>query len=91
MLLLPTMRSSAWLPVLALFVGLGIGRDARAGAKMDWSEYLEPAGSRAPAAKAKPVPRPAKAEKATRPSAKKQIARSQSKKAKRPGRSKRRR
>jgi hypothetical protein len=82
------MRCSTWLPVLVLFVGLGIGRDASAGAKMDWSEYLEPAGSRAPV-RATPTQRPAKAEKASR--AKKQSAKSQSKKAKRPVRSKRRR
>lgn len=79
------MRSSSWLPVLVLFVGLGIGREANAGAKLDWSEYLEPAGSRAPA-RATPTPRPAKAEvgqrKASRSVAKKKTAESR-KKAKR--------
>ena len=89
MLLLWTMRAFTWLPVLVLFVGLGIGRDASAGAKMDWSEYLEPAGSRAPV-RATPTQRPAKAEKAKRTGAKKQTAKSQSKKAKRSVRSKRR-
>lgn len=89
MLLLWTMRSFTWLPVLVLFVGLGIGRDASAGAKMDWTEYLEPAGSRAPV-RATSTRRPAKAEKAQRSVAKKQSAKSQSKKAKRPDRSKRR-
>ena len=90
MLCLWTMRSSTWLPVLVLFVGLGIGREASAGAKMDWSEYLEPAGSRPPT-RATPTQRPAKAEKASRSVAKKQTAKSQSKKAKRTVRSKRRR
>ena len=85
------MRSSTWLPVLVLLVGLGIGRDASAGAKMDWSEYLEPAGSRPPAKVATATQRPAKASasqrKASRTVAKKQSA----KKAKRSVRSKRRR
>jgi hypothetical protein len=94
--------SACWLPLLALLVGLGITRDAEAGAKMDWSDYLEPAGSR-PAAKAAPAQRPAKAaaskrkasrsvaKKASRSAAKKKGAESRSKKAKRSVRSKRRR
>ncbi len=89
MLLLLTMRCFTWLPVLVLFVGLGIGRDASAGEKMDWSEYLEPAGSRAPV-RATPTHRPAKAEKAKRSVAKRPPAKSQGKKAKRSVRSKRR-
>ena len=88
------MRSSTWLAVLVLLVGLGIGRDAGAGGKMDWSEYLEPAGSRPPA-KAAPVQRPEKAaatqRTASRSVAKKKSAESRSKKAKRSVRTKRRR
>ena len=33
---------------LVLLVGLGITTEARADRKVDWSEYLEPAGARPP-------------------------------------------
>lgn len=33
-------------PVLALVLGVGITREARAGGKVDWSDYLEPPGAR---------------------------------------------
>jgi hypothetical protein len=35
-----------WCPSLALILGLGLGTSARAGGKVDWSEYLEPPGAR---------------------------------------------
>lgn len=86
------MRFSTWFLTLVLLVGLGIGREAQAGATMDWSEYLEPAGSRPPA-RATPTQRPAKAttapKKASRTVAKK--AGSKAKKTKRSARTSRRR
>ena len=43
-----TLRTVTWVPALVLWVGLGVATEARAERKVDWSEYLEPAGSRAP-------------------------------------------
>jgi len=86
------MRSSTWLSVLVMLVGLGIGRQAHAGAKMDWSEYIEAPGYKVPLQMTTVTPRPAKAsaapKKASRTVAKKQT---KSKKAKRSARSKGRR
>jgi hypothetical protein len=80
-----------WLVVLALIVGLGGGREARAGGKVDWSDYLEPPGTRSSVTQ-----RPAKATatpKASRAEAKKQTSRSKTKakKTKRSARNPRRR
>lgn len=87
------MRSSMLLATLVLFLGLGIGREAEAGGKMDWSEYLEPPGARAPV-QATPTQRPAKAEKASKKISKaaaKKAAKAKAKKSKRSARNKRRR
>jgi len=49
---------SRWLSVIIVgmsVLGLGLGAEARAGGKVDWSEYLEPAGSRTKPAQA-PAP-----------------------------------
>ena len=41
---------SKWLPMLVV-LALGGGGEARADMKVDWSEYIEPAGSKPPAVK----------------------------------------
>ena len=89
------MRSSIWLAALVVFVGLGIGGEAQAGAKMDWSEFLEPPGARPPRqVTPTATQRPAKAEKASKKVSKaaaKKASRARAKKAKRSARNNRRR
>jgi len=86
------MRSPILLAALVLFLGLGIGYEAEAGGKMDWSEYLEPPGARAPI-QATPTQRPAKAERASKKISKASAKKSKAKakKAKRSARNKRHR
>lgn len=44
-----------WLSAFVVMVGLGLGAQAHAGGKVDWSDYLEPPGSRPPMKKATSV------------------------------------
>jgi hypothetical protein len=93
--MLSTIRR-ALLPALVLFVGLGIGNTARAGGKVDWSEYLEPPGAqqrplkKEAVAAPEPVASEPKAKKASRAPAKKR-AESRAKAKRQPARSGRRR
>jgi hypothetical protein len=96
--MLSTMIRRALLPALVLFVGLGIGRTARAGGKVDWSEYLEPPGAQQRPLKKEAVASPEavasepapKAKKGSRAPAKKK-AESRTKAKRQPARSGRRR
>ena len=92
--MLSTIRR-ALLPALVLLVGLGIGKTARAGGKVDWSEYLEPPGAQQRPLKKEAVAQPApvasapKAKKPSRAPAKKR-AESRAKAKRPPARSGRR-
>jgi hypothetical protein len=64
----------------ALLLAVGIGNEARADQKVDWSEYVEPAGSRTPArsaaaAKATPPTKPVAPQRKT---SRRQVAKSSS-------------
>jgi hypothetical protein len=82
---------TTWLFVVVLVVGLGAGREARAAGKVDWSDYLEPAGSRTSATTQRPAKAATTTKKASRAEAKKHSAKSKSKKTKRSARTTRRR
>lgn len=80
--------------MIVLLVGLGISHDAQAAGKVDWSEYLEPPGSRTPvrtAASERSTKVSAKKQKASRSKAKKKQTAASRSKAKKTVRSKRRR
>lgn len=81
--------TSSWVLVLMLGLGLGIGHEARAGGKVDWSQYLEPPGARAKPVASQPAKPAATPKKAVAKSVtKKQTAESRTK-TKPPARSKR--